>query len=68
MTDAVRARATITYECQCTCPPAMFRKWEDIPQDVRDMIPANGLPCDGGGTPGEWCKDCKWGKVEECDE
>jgi hypothetical protein len=46
----------------------MFEKWENVPQTIRDLIPKNGLPCDGGGRPGTWCRDCQFGKVEEFDE
>lgn len=63
-----RAITTWTYDCRCFAPWALFLKWEDLPQEVRDLIPKNGLPCDGGGRPGLWCRDCEFGKVEEFDE
>ena len=66
--NELRAMTTWTYECRCFAPESMFDKWQDIPQEVRDLIPDNGLPCDGGGRPGPWCRDCKFGKVEEFDE
>lgn len=66
--DKPRATNTWTYECKCFAPEAMFEKWENVPQTIRDLIPKNGLPCDGGGRPGTWCRDCQFGKVEEFDE
>lgn len=50
-------------EFECTCPPVILRtaKYEDIPEDVRkqfEKLCPRGLPCDGGGVMGEWCKRC----------
>jgi len=67
-TDKPRAMNIWTYECRCFASEEMFDKRENISQVVRDLIPKNGLPCDGGGRPGPWCKDCEFGKVEEFDE
>lgn len=44
----------------CIAPQVIFSEnWADIPAEDREIISRQkGLPCDGGGVPGEWCQ--KW--------
>lgn len=63
----LRRATTWASECQCYAPEEMFERWENVSQKVRDLIPKNGLPCDGGGRPGPWCTDCEFGNVNEND-
>jgi len=58
-------RVLVTYECNAPeC--AMYENYWDIPEEIRKEIEEmDGLRCDGGFEPGEWCHRCKWGKVTE---
>lgn len=64
----VRLSRKWIYECSCSAPEELFRLWENVSQEIRDLISENGLPCDRGGVPGPWCNDCEFGKVERYDE
>ena len=55
----------IRYECGA--PDEVFLPdWNDVPAELKAKIP-NGMNCDGGGVPGEWCPGCPWARrpVEE---
>ena len=57
---------TYTKTIECTAPLVVFteQNYEDIPEAYRYVIDAqNGLPCDGGGVPGNWCRRCFWGAI-----
>lgn len=57
-----RARIERTIEkFNCGAPEVLFGEWDDVPSDLKEQVDKqNGLPCDGGGVPGEWCSDCQW--------
>lgn len=51
---------------ECNAPLVVFTepKYEDIPEAYRQVIDAqNGLPCDGGGVPDDWCRRCFCGVI-----
>lgn len=57
-----------TETIECTAPLVIFTEpnYGDIPEAYRYVIDAqNGLPCDGGGVPGHWCRRCFWGAVSD---
>lgn len=59
-------RAESTVLCQCYGAPELFLAWDDMPRAVRQEFEKNGpIPCEGGGVPGPWCEDCRFGKVHE---
>ena len=53
---------------ECTAPLVIFTEpdYKDIPEAYRFVIDAQkGLPCDGGGVPGYWCRRCFWGAISD---
>jgi hypothetical protein len=60
-------RATTTWLFHCHADPGYFVPlYEDIPDPLKDQLDANGgLPCDGGGHPGPWCMECRFGAEED---
>lgn len=57
-------RCTATVRCQCFAKSVLFLSWESMPEEARVEFKENGpIPCEGGGVPGEWCGDCRFGKV-----
>lgn len=51
----------------CIAPEELFTEnYADVPDDLKTIVSEqNGLPCDGGGVPGEWCQTkriggCHW--------
>jgi hypothetical protein len=69
-------RRTVRYyyitEAECDAPDIVFDtpKNEDIPdEEIQGIIEEqNGLPCDVGGKPGDWCQDCYWGSYDVKDD
>lgn len=54
-------RAVNFLSISCTAPDELFLPdWNDIPKEYQDQIEEYGMPCEGGGVPGIWCKDCHW--------
>lgn len=56
----------------CGAPKGTFDENEEaIPEIAKKVIQhQGGLPCDGGGVPGEWCIRCAfsvWGDGQEDD-
>ena len=48
-------------EFRCDAPEVLFGEWSDVPAELKAQVEKQrGLPCDGGGNPGEWCSDCRW--------
>ena len=56
--EAMRTRKEcITYRCEI---PDEFLSddWYNLPKEVKTIIDQQGgLPCDGGGVPGQWCHE-----------
>ena len=51
----------LIFEVSCSMPEEGFDKWADVPEHIKGLIQAQcGLPCDGGGVPGWWCRRCHW--------
>jgi hypothetical protein len=50
----------MAFVVTCGAPDAVLcEEWEDIPLEDQVRIDVqNGLPCDGGGVPGYWCRRC----------
>ena len=58
-------------EVLCYADPNMFtEEWETTTSDAdREILEVQkGLPCDGGGRPGGWCRTCYWGELELLDD
>jgi hypothetical protein len=48
----------------CFGAPELFEA--DMAPEVSREFRANGpIPCQGGGHPGPWCSDCRFGEVTE---
>lgn len=47
----------------CIAPEELFAEnYADVPDELMVIVgEQNGLPCDGGGVPGEWCQTKKIG-------
>lgn len=57
-------------EYRCKAEEWLFKLPDDeLPDDVLEILKEQfGLPCDGGGRPGDWCANCHWdGGQEELD-
>jgi len=58
----MKRRVTIIYECGA--PDDVFKSIDEIGKERYEEITMslpNGLPCDGGGVPGTWCRGvCHW--------
>lgn len=60
-----RSVDTILVTATCYAAPVLFIRWDDMPKGAKDEFDRNGpIPCEGGGTPGEWCEQCRFGQVE----
>lgn len=56
---------TILITAQCFADPVLFLPWDEMTSEARDEFDVNGpIPCEGGGVPGEWCEQCRFGNVE----
>lgn len=61
--EPIRAWSIVRFNCHAS--EDYFLEWEDIPQEVKDEIERNGgIPCEGGGVPGDWCTRCRFGSTE----
>ena len=39
--------------------------YDDVPVDLKNELETNGgLPCDGGGVPGPWCRHSRFGDAQ----
>ena len=60
------ARRTTTVRCRCMADPCLFLPWEALSAAAKKEFHKNGgIPCEGGGLPGEWCAGCRFGVVDE---
>jgi len=61
-------RAECKVHCLCYADPQLFLPWENLTPAVKREFQVNGpLPCEGGGVPGEWCGECRFGSVQSID-
>ena len=59
-------RASGTWFFHCHADAGYFLPWEDVPELLKEELEAHGgLPCEGGGKPGWWCTDCRFGTDED---
>lgn len=64
--DEPRAEADIRFKCHAD--PVLFKPWEEMPKKAQNEFTRNGpIPCEGGGVPGEWCLQCRFGASEKLD-
>jgi hypothetical protein len=57
-----RYEKTVIY--QCFASQKLFGDWDDLSTAARKEFVTNGpIPCEGGGVPGEWCANCRFGEV-----
>lgn len=62
-------RQTAIMIYQCFAKPVLFLPWDDMPKTAQREFKKNGpIPCEGGGMPGEWCLNCRFGAVEVSEE
>ena len=53
-----------SVDCSCYADPVLFLPWDDLPARAKKEFEKNGgIPCEGGGLPGPWCADCRFGEV-----
>lgn len=54
----------------CNIPEEyLIMRWDEVPSDIKAIInKQNGLPCDGGGYPGSWCKSCHYFGGQESED
>ena len=59
-------KAIVTTEITCKAPEGIFGEWDLLPPAMQELfkIPGSSIPCGGQGTMGNWCDECRWGKVE----
>jgi len=49
----------------CFGKEELFWEWEDMPDWAKQEFEDNGgIPCEGSGSPAEYCSECRFGKVE----
>lgn len=61
-------RDSADLQAQCYADLVLFEPWDKMTEDARDEFTKNGpIPCEGGGVPGEWCADCRFGKLIRID-
>ena len=59
-------RCESNVRCQCLAKPVLFLDWDKMPKSAQQEFTKNGpIPCEGGGVPGPWCEECRFGKVLE---
>lgn len=64
-----KMRRLVVTLYRCGAPEELFKDdWEEVPQSLKEQVPADGLHCDGGGVPGSWCRGCTWEVRPECME
>lgn len=51
----------------CKADKRIFvKEYKDVPKEFQDKIGSmGGLPCEGSGYPGPWCRRCTWGAIDE---
>lgn len=61
-----RIRAIIAADC--FADKSLFLPWENLSRAAKNEFDKNGpVPCEGGGIPGEWCSNCRFGKLLNID-
>jgi hypothetical protein len=61
-----RAWAVVLFECHAR--DSLFGPWEDMTAADRNEFIENGpIPCEGGGVPGSWCENCRFGAASILD-
>ena len=69
MTIRRSVRHTSIGTWSCSAPDELFaRNWDDVPKELQDQVPENGIACDGGGYPGPWYMGCNWGFATDKEE
>ena len=60
-------RRKVTLTVRCFAVDDMFTpKFTDMPESLqRAFDDGLTIPCEGGGVPGEWCRECVFGEMEE---
>lgn len=59
-----RETTTILITAECFADPVLFLDWDEMPLGARGEFEVRGpIPCEGGGVPGEWCEQCRFGNV-----
>ena len=60
-----RETKTVLITAECLADPGLFLDWDEMTSEARDEFDVNGpIPCEGGGVPGEWCEQCRFGEVD----
>lgn len=58
------ARSVTELSCLCYADPQLFVPAEKLSKAALAEFRVNGpIPCEGGGVPGEWCGNCRFGKI-----
>jgi hypothetical protein len=66
MTDARPIRAHAAWLFFCHANAGYFLPWEDVPAALKDELELHGgIQCEGSGSVGPWCADCRFGSDEE---
>ena len=57
-------RMSADVRCVCYASPKLFVPWEQLSTAAKNEFVRNGpIPCEGGGVPGSWCGECRFGLV-----
>lgn len=61
-----RAKVEVVTTYACHAPEALFAEELDpeVEAQFLRVVKNGGLPCDGGGVPGEWCARCYFSVVK----
>jgi hypothetical protein len=63
------ARRITDTRASCYADPRLFEEWDTLSKDAKLEFIKNGpVPCEGGGTPGQWCDSCRFGHVDAPDD
>ena len=55
----------VLVTAMCHAARGLFLAWDEMEPEGRDEFNLNGpIPCEGGGVPGEWCEECRFGTVD----
>lgn len=61
-------RSTCNQDFHCYAANELFLPWDQLSQRAKDEFDNNGpIPCEGGGVPGPWCDNCRFGSIGEPD-
>lgn len=61
-----RASVELSGEAHCFADPVLFLPWDEMPAEAQEEFRiASSIPCEGGGVPGSWCANCRFGTVNE---